>query len=549
MFLSSVTDRKHFFLPTDTTRWNNWPNDFDRVTSNLESAVAPEGCLGLYNLPGYGTEYHSTAYFTTAEQTMFIKNDNAGEWNAISESDFNSDRFFMKSDSSMGVPWMKIKDYSSDSGKQTVELVFPKKMMTLMESKAYQPGNDDFYLGCAERDDEPIITTLHSEEFPQDDYWHLIFNGNHTYLMAFNDEYRNEISFDDFGSNLYKGQTDSAYLCQVGYQNYGIMALGSKATGFIFPLVADSYSLPYGPMQRPESYNVYRPFVGYPHIFTSIPTQTVPDGKVMPFSNDMFPDATGEAAQTDGIMIPAGNTLTIDGGIVSIECDLINNGKIVVKNGGTLIIKSGGCIYPYMKDCVGSGTITCQNGGNVIVMPGGTLHSYCTGVQKTYNPYNTSTNAPILLTGGSALINYGKVSTTFVVMDETSKIENRQKGQFYVGYNRSDQFAFLSRDTDKVGKSNPANYGSNPTIGIFPLGYSFATANQVTTETAPIKDTPLEGYGNETTTQSQTVAYKTNSDYNVGTFINEKTASFYHTGSDGTDIAPAYRVNVIVPEY
>ena len=59
-------------------------------------------------------------------------------------------------------------------------------------------------------------------------------------------------------------------------------------------------------------------------------------------------------------------TITVeDGGVLMVDRQLLNNGNIVVKNGGTVIVNEGGYIMPFGKKVDGGITL---DGGNLIIM-------------------------------------------------------------------------------------------------------------------------------------------------------------------------------------
>ena len=187
----------------------------------------------------------------------------------------------------------------------------------------------------------------------------------------------------------------------------------------------------FGP-ETTDTYAMFKWYVGTRHVYTSINDQTIPEGKLKPFTAGDYGGEGGTAETTEGIIIPKGNTLTIDGGTVSVACHIINNGKIEIKNGGTLIIKDGGCIAPFTADC--EGIIDC-NGGNIIVMEGGKLF----GLNES-----DAKNSALKLTTGSNLVNYGKVALTSAQLDKGSKIENRKDGILVVGVCRSDPLVLFN---------------------------------------------------------------------------------------------------------
>ena len=187
----------------------------------------------------------------------------------------------------------------------------------------------------------------------------------------------------------------------------------------------------FGP-ETTDTYAMFKWYVGTRHVFTSINDQTIPEGKLKPFTAGDFVGVGGTTESTEGIIIPKGNTLTIDGGTVSVACNIINNGRIEIKNGGTLIIKDGGCIAPFTDDC--EGVIDC-NGGNIIVMEGGRLFGFNDASSK---------ESCFKLTTGSNLVNYGKVALSSADIDQGSKIENRKDGIFVIGVLRKDPLVLFN---------------------------------------------------------------------------------------------------------
>ncbi|MBO4863666.1 MAG: hypothetical protein J5517_04835 [Eubacterium sp.] len=527
-FLSSYADKSHYFLPTKTDRVNDYKSDFNSTSVNVESTTCPEG-FGSCLSTSIGTEEHSAAYFINCEESLLIKSDNRGVKNAISEEDFNSLRFFTKGDS-MGVPWVMVKQWGDSTARQAIKMCFPKKQMTTEEAMVYQPDSSEFYLYSAAyhtTGDGPEPTLYarkgnykNGDPMSDKDWFHLILYGNMAYIMAYNDDYRNDVSDEDFYANVFTGETDSAFFAVLGNQTYPYVAIGTKSAYFM-----NSDGRPFGPMQRYNSYCVYRPFVGTPHLFTSITTRTIPAGKLYPISNEAFmkpsDDGKDKAAQSEGIIIPKGETLTIEG-TVTVSCKLINNGKIVIKDGGTLLIKKGGTIFPYTKICDGQGTIDCQ-GGNVVIMEGGSIYGFCNGSTKPDNPYD-QTNAPLSLTGGGTLINYGNLVLTYGIVDKGSKIENRAKGKIILGYNRKDPLDLNPNTSSYLSKSSPNNYSKDSdgrvTIGLF-----------------GIRESEVSVYFDH----ERGKQYISNTvDYN-GTLVNEKTATI--TGKD------LVYIDITTPEY
>lgn len=484
-FISSYSNRNHVFLPTYTNKVNNFSNDFPAVPGNPESTAG--GDFGYYGRRD--NEDHSPAYYFDAEENYYMHLSSWG-YKGMSREDFDSERFFTTG-TSMGVPWMKVANWGPDNGRTMMYITFPDKELSGGEAAVYQPDGDDYYLyvrslvGPGGSRSEATMCATHYEMFDESkkhdiypqDVWHLVhgkhtlkngpiaFEGTYWFLVGYNDSYENSTAYDKFGANLINGATDYSFFTMFRDHKASNADRGIE----IIPQGSKSACL-----QRTTTDYYFNAFVGTPHLFTSINTQTVPEGKLFPMTAGTYmPADTNENGETEvsaseGLILPKGQVLTIDGGTVSVSCKLINNGKIVVKNGGTLIVKDGGCIMPYTKLCDGEGTIEC-NGGNVIIMEGGSIYGFTTGVSTKSNPYS-QTNAPIRLTGGSTLINYGNLSFTYGVVDNGSKIENRKNGRLNIGYNRHDPLELNPNLSNYLSKSSPANYPQGQaTIGLFPL--------------------------------------------------------------------------------
>lgn len=66
------------------------------------------------------------------------------------------------------------------------------------------------------------------------------------------------------------------------------------------------------------------------------------------------------------LILNKGVTITVeDGGVLMVDRQLLNNGNIVVKKGGTVIVNEGGYIMPFGKKVDGGITL---DGGNLIIM-------------------------------------------------------------------------------------------------------------------------------------------------------------------------------------
>ena len=502
-FLSSYTNRNYTFLPTKTINANNFKDEFSTVSSNPESEVGYEGFYGRYE-----SEAHSPSYYFNATESIYYINTDVGK-KGISHADFSANRFFTYGDS-MGVPWVRAAYFGPDGGRTMISICFPKKQLSNGECGVWQPNSSDYYFdvrAMAEdekgKNKEPTLCITHKQTRDEHygDIWHLVYAGGWWYIMSYNDVYRNEVCYDKFGANILNGQTDYSFLSLFAGSKYNIIPQGSKSPC----------------LNRSDTYYGWMAYVGTPHLMTSLQSQTVTAPQVMPIDSGVFmgtgddddstkDDENGSAEVSDGIVLPKGQTLTIDGGTVYVSTNFINNGKIIVKNGGTLLVKNGGCISPYTKNCAGQGTIECD-GGNIIVMDGGKIYGFCTGVSKTSNPYNEK-NAPLRIVGGGTLINYGQVSLTYGVVGNGSKIELRNTGSLELGVNRQDQLEFMATHPNNKGLSDPANYPEGQkTIGLFGINGEKALV------------------------------------------IKEKNATFKHAGKDNVELAPSDRVEVVVPNY
>ena len=523
-FLSSYSNRDYVYLPTNTSRLNNYKDDFNSVKNNPETENSYYGYYGKKT-----NEAHSPSYYFNATESVYYLNTLTGK-NGIPDADYNSKRFFTFGDS-MGVPWLAAVNWGPDGGRTMMSICFPKKQLSNGEAGVWQPNDKDYYLDVRayaedekNKNMEPTMVISHKKSRLEDnvpqDVWHLVYVGSIGSdstkssmwgLLAYNDSYRNDVCNDSFGSNIINGNTDYSFFTMFADYYYNIIPQGSKS-----PCIG-----------RTGTHYIWKAYEGFPHLMTSLESMTVKAPEVMPIDAGVFIGAgddendNGTAEKSDGIVLPKGKTLTIDGGTVYVATNFLNNGRIKIKNGGTLIVKKGGCISPYTKNCEGEGTIECD-GGNIIVMEGGKIYGFCNKGNSTSNYYNI-TNAPLRLVGGGTMINYGTSIFTFGVIGKGSKIENRKNGVLRFGYNRVDELEFMDRNPNNISLSDPANYPDNMrTIGVFGIG-SFVKA-----------------------TDKSSVGFKTTE---KATIYNEKTATFDHKGKGGLELAPSDRVDIIVPNY
>lgn len=247
--------------------------------------------------------------------------------------------------------------------------------------------------------------------------------------------------------------------------------------------------------EAPGVYALFKWYVGTPHVFATIKGQAGADGKenggdevtgegrvtkigkgqVYCVKDTTYKDDSGALQRSEGVILPETSTMIIQkGGILSVESNMINNGKIIC-DGGTIIIKPSekegepdGCISPFMD--TKEGTIEVKNGGTIIVMPGCklfTLSDKCMNDRnsKLYG-YGAGGDPALLLTSGATIINYGLMVNSYAKMDSSSVIENRKDGVILAAHVRTLKEALLykSKVTGK-GADTKVEY-------IEPMAYS-----------------------------------------------------------------------------
>ncbi len=157
---------------------------------------------------------------------------------------------------------------------------------------------------------------------------------------------------------------------------------------------------------------------------------TINKDSILPVYANKYINSEGKEVTVDGIIIPEGTTLTVaDGGILSIEGTLINNGSIVVNSGGTVIVKNGGTICPYMQGGSykekGSGTIKSA-GGDILIMPGGTIYG---GLNDGYGA-----TVPFELNDNATLINQGLLVYGSMLLGTNARVELYEGSKTYGGF-------------------------------------------------------------------------------------------------------------------
>ena len=117
-----------------------------------------------------------------------------------------------------------------------------------------------------------------------------------------------------------------------------------------------------------------------------------------------------------------GSTLRVkSGGILSVTGTLLNDGKIVVEDGGLLILNDGARIMPLTKYDTACGAIT-SSGGSIVVGENAML---CGG----------GTNGLVLNGGG--VINYGVIAAEAMTISMPYTVENRENGWIIAGHSPS----------------------------------------------------------------------------------------------------------------
>lgn len=142
-----------------------------------------------------------------------------------------------------------------------------------------------------------------------------------------------------------------------------------------------------------------------------------------------YTKADGSTGHAEGIVIPETSTIIVEeGGVLSVEGNLINNGTIINK-GGTIIIKDGGCISPFGDTEEGK---ISNIGGQIIVMPKGKL--FC--LEEEISP-KSALSMVASDTSAAGLTNFGLTVLTHAELDGNSKIDNRNGGTLLAAHKRT----------------------------------------------------------------------------------------------------------------
>ena len=160
-------------------------------------------------------------------------------------------------------------------------------------------------------------------------------------------------------------------------------------------------------------------YIGTQMRFSAIKGSTsVNRNQVLEISANEYISNAGQEERSEGVILPAGETLTINkGGILSISGSFINNGTII-NNGGTILIKNGGVLSPFMPGANttvnGCGAIKCI-GGDIIIQRGGALYG---GLAD-----ENCKAVPFYLDSSSTLLNMGTLVYGSMRLGEAARME------------------------------------------------------------------------------------------------------------------------------
>lgn len=112
-------------------------------------------------------------------------------------------------------------------------------------------------------------------------------------------------------------------------------------------------------------------------------------------------------------------TITVEnGGVLMVDRELLNNGKIVVKNGGTVIVNEGGSIMAYDKNALGE---IMLDGGNMIIMEGAKVICDQSG-------------GSLLAENGATILNRGLLMVgNMLIMNNNAVLKNESNAMLLVG--------------------------------------------------------------------------------------------------------------------
>lgn len=446
-FMSTYADAEHLAVADQGNV--DYSVTLPRIQGNVNDAYG-YGYLNRDSLTGEYTK-HSPAYYFDEYYTAFIKNEPIGKGGkgGVSANYFGDTRFFTSGDS-MGVPWLKLDRAKTDrdygDSKISVEFALQNASMKDSNADTFVPKDGDFWMYVAEfsrskSSGEPSIYFGNKEKGYVSDHDHvqmILASGTDIwFIAAYN---------DDFDDDKCMYPTSGVY-----YENE------DQTMAALTYLPMYNYEWLFNCTHREYGISGFAWYVGTPHVFSCFdgeteddngekydrPKTVIKNGSFTPVKETTYIKEDETEGVTEGIIVPKGSDLVIEkGGVLSVEGNLINNGRIINK-GGTIIIKDGGCISPWYD--TDEGTIECI-GGEIIVMNGGKLFGFVNDGINDINYDRTVSYAPGLkLTSGASLINYGNTVVTYATATADCTIENRSGGRLFVGYNKKDITEFMYR--------------------------------------------------------------------------------------------------------
>ena len=560
-FLSTYADENHIFTSRNTMEWGGVDTNFQLKSLRDLYGLNDWGAAIGKAIGSHGGDFDQY-------RSIYIKADDMGK-NKI-PTDYPN-KFFSSNGGCMGCLWIKLdSDTQSYSLGVKMTLITAKCQVAMTRGSAYGNSKDtsylsigtglnqkeDFFLYCQryEGDDgehyEPVQALRHTviNDLPDQDCWTLFLGEDSNY------GYFQQVALANFRKNegWHPGDDND--------KDYTFL---TYAGGYILPIIEDHGGN--------EIYDCL--YIGTPHNFTALETHTIPAEKLEPISNNTFLDTSNDISNFEGGILPKGQKITVEGTLV-VSGNLINNGTIDIKKGGTLLIKDGGCISPYMKDAEG---VIINNGGNIIIMEGGSCYCCYSEGNSNYTDY-----CPLKMTNGGTIINYGTLSVSSSQIATGCKIENRKDGSFYCGYNRKDiNTMFYTAGTDNLQQPSsiraiPSNayyhivniLDGNASIQINNGGLFGAMLGSINIKSEDLDDfaaVSRKHSGNADEMQTDLEALCESKGYlesvfplrGIGgvvdtdrpTVVNEKTAHFYHTTTGNVDTAPTTRVDYVEPEY
>ena len=207
-----------------------------------------------------------------------------------------------------------------------------------------------------------------------------------------------------------------------------------------WPLLEDEYLSRYGNRFALQEHNYSDDWQYYFRLYAYRTVQY--DGIVKSFT-------VGKGATysiDDRLVLHEGVTITVeDGGVLTVDQRLLNNGTILVKEGGTVIVNEGGCIMPY-KESADSKLIL--DGGNLIVMDNAQV--LC-----------DTKDATLVARNGATIINRGLLMVGKVLeLRNNSYLRNESTGYLVFG-------GKVTRERGSVTSLSVSKMESNITNGSF----------------------------------------------------------------------------------